>query len=67
MGVKLSEHFKKLHHKLFGDDALDTALEATIKALETGKELVELAPIPGLQALFDVLIGILEKVQVSSV
>ena len=66
MGVKLSEHFKKLYHKLFGDDALDTALEVTIKALETGKKFVEPAPLPGLPALFDVLIWILEKVQVSS-
>ncbi|KAI0704024.1 hypothetical protein C8Q76DRAFT_697383 [Earliella scabrosa] len=63
MGIKLGERFKKLYHELFGDDALDTALEATIKALETGKEFVELAPVPGLPALFDVIIGILEKVQ----
>ena len=67
MGIKLSERFKRLYHKLFGDDALDMVLEATIKTLETGKEFVELAPIPGLPALFNVLIGILEKVQVSSV
>ena len=67
MGVKLNERFKKLHHQLFSDDAGNVALEATIKALETGRVFIELAPVPGLSAVVDVLVGILKKVQVSNV
>lgn len=44
---------------------MDTALETTITVLENGRELVELAPIPGLPLAVDILIDILKKVQVS--
>ena len=67
MRVKLNERFKKLHDHLFSDDAGNVALEATIKALETGRVFIELAPVPGLSAVVDVLVGILKKVQVSNV
>ena len=66
MGVKLNDRFKALHGQLISDDAGNVALEATIKTLETGRVFVELAPVPGLSAVVDVLVGILKKVQVSS-
>ena len=65
MGVKLNERFKKFHFQLFRDDARNVALEATVQALETGRVFIELAPVPGLSAVVDVLVGILKKVQVS--
>ena len=54
----------KLYRKLVGDEALQSALAGTIKTLETGRGLAELAPVPGLPVVLDVLIAILEKVQV---
>ena len=62
--MKLSDRFMKLYRKLTGDEALQSALAGTIKTLETGRGLAELAPVPGLPVALDVLIAILEKVQV---
>ena len=64
--MKLSDRFMKLYHKLFGDEALQLAPAGTIKTLETGRDLAELAPVPGLPVVLDVLITILERGQVSS-
>ena len=58
--MNLSDRFLKLYRKL----ALQSALEGTIKTLQTGRGLAELAPVPGLPVVLDVLIAILEKVQV---
>ncbi|KAI0702079.1 hypothetical protein C8Q76DRAFT_861684 [Earliella scabrosa] len=63
--MKLSDRFMKLYHRLFGDEALQLARAGTIKTLETGRDLAELAPVPGLPAVLDVLIAILERVQVT--
>ncbi|KAI0704010.1 hypothetical protein C8Q76DRAFT_801785 [Earliella scabrosa] len=61
--MKLSDRFLKLYRKLIGDEALQLALAGTIKTLQTGRDLTELAPVPGLPVVLDVLIAILEKVQ----
>ena len=47
------------------DGWLDDGLEATRVALTTGKDLVDLAPIPGLALGVELLANIVEKVQVS--
>ena len=64
MPIKLSPHFRRLYNRLFGDDALNAALAVTISALEKGEGVAELAPVPGLASLLQVLAGILKKVQV---
>ena len=65
--TRFVDRLKKLYHgKLFGEHGMDTALETTITVLENGRELVELAPIPGLPFAVNILIEILKKVQVSS-
>ena len=64
MAVSLHDRFKRLHRKLFGDGATDAVLAATISTLEAGGKLVELAPVPGLASVVDVLVGILNKARV---
>ena len=64
MPIKLIAHFRRLYNKLSGDHALQAALAATITALEKGEGVAELAPVPGLASLLQVLAGILKKVQV---
>ncbi|KAI0702224.1 hypothetical protein C8Q76DRAFT_802514 [Earliella scabrosa] len=65
--TRFVDRLKKPYHKLFGDHAMDTALETTITILENGREFVELAPIPGLPLAVDILIDILKKVQAKGV
>ena len=64
MPIKLSPHFQQLYNKRLGDDALKAALAVSISALEKGEGVAELAPVPGLASLLQVLAGILKKVQV---
>ncbi|KAI0702121.1 hypothetical protein C8Q76DRAFT_824886 [Earliella scabrosa] len=67
MPIKLSPHFRRLYNsRLFGDDALNAALAVTISALEKGEGVAELAPVPGLASLLQVLAGILKKVQATT-
>lgn len=45
--------------------AAGNILDLTVKGLETGKDpIIAAAPVPGLSVAFDVLIGVLKKVQV---
>ena len=63
MPVHLS--VQKLRNKHLADNSRNAALEATINVLETGGNLADLAPVPGLASILDVLARILKKVQAS--
>ena len=45
----------------------DAILSGTLKALEAGKGLADLAPVPGLGSAIGLLISILEKAQVQHI
>ena len=49
------------------DDTVEDIVNNTKTVLETGKEFLELAPVPGLSAAVGSVITILEQVKVSTV